>query len=180
MAQGRTVYFDLQQNAPVRGALFERQKIWVAQRVPLRSTYRRHIEDNGGELVALEKDADILIADHVRSDAPPGSFSWTWIEACIKEGQLVDKEKHLAGAAHVTTRPVDGLQPTRSSRLPYTTEDDVALWNWVKDEERRGGRILGNEIYKQLEQKVRYPPLHPNQGRISPSSTPFHFIHFRC
>lgn len=160
MAQGQTVYSDLRQDAPVRGALFEGQKIWVAQRVPMRGTFRKHIEDNGGELVALEKDADILIADHVRTDSPPGSFSWTWIEACVKAGQLVDKEAHRAGPVQVVARAVGGLQPTRSSRLPYTTEDDVALWNWVKDEERRGSRILGNEIYKQLEEKVRHLSFH--------------------
>ncbi|KAL8875277.1 MAG: hypothetical protein Q9192_009075, partial [Flavoplaca navasiana] len=45
------------------------------------------------------------------------------------------------------------IQPTKSGRTKFTTEDDQQLINWVRDFEQRGGATSGNEIYKQLEAK---------------------------
>jgi len=45
--------------------------------------------------------------------------------------------------------------PAKGTRNPYTKEDDGFLWDWVTAKERKGGHILGNEIYKQLEEVVR-------------------------
>lgn len=154
MASSHVVYSDLPEDAPAQGTLFEGLRIWVAMRVPMRKTFVSQIRDNGGQVVPLEKDADMMIADHMRSEAPSGSFSWKWIEACIKEGRLVDKEEYRAASKEVVTRPVGALKPVKTSRVPYTDADDLELYNWVKAYERRGGKVLGNEIYKQLEEQV--------------------------
>ena len=45
----------------------------------------------------LEKLANIMIADHARKDAVPGSYSWTWIEQSVNKGKLEDLNDHRAG-----------------------------------------------------------------------------------
>lgn len=138
----------------VQGSLFSGIRFFVTQRVPSRHTFLDTITRNGGEIVKIEKLADMIIADHLRSESPPGSCSYTWIEQCIKSGLLVDKEDHRAGPACGIIRPVGALNPAKGRREKYTKEDDLLLYRWVTDHERRGGKALGNEIYKQLEQTV--------------------------
>ena len=47
------------------------------------------------------------------------------------------------------------MQPAKGTRNKYTNEDDRILWSWVNDNPQKGGGTDGNEIYKQLEKKVR-------------------------
>lgn len=71
--------------------MFQNYKFWFSAQVPRRSHYislakvrllptpsqSKLIEkwqDNGGEIVALEKAADILIVDHFRKGLAPGTF----------------------------------------------------------------------------------------------------------
>jgi hypothetical protein len=104
--------------------------------------------------VPLEKLADIMIADHARKDAVPGSYSWTWIEKSVKNGKLEDLEAHRAGPSAGTSRPVGSAQPTRNTRTPFTAADDRALALWVTNAERQGLSTKGNDIYQQLERIV--------------------------
>lgn len=41
------------------------------------------------------------------------------------------------------------------ARTAFTAEDDRQLWDWVVDAEKKGARISGNKIYKDLEAIVR-------------------------
>lgn len=96
----------------------------------------------------------MIIADHKRKDAPPGSYSWKLIDDSVKEGKLADPETYLIGRPLGTSRPVASSQPTKGTRTPFTKQDDDILVAWVMPYFRRGERTAGNEIYQQLEQKV--------------------------
>jgi len=146
---------DVDDDAAPKGTLFRNIRFWVAQRVPLRSSFVIQIKANGGEIVPLEKNADIMIADHLRTEAPAGSYSYTWIEESVKQGVLQDREAHLAGPKTGYSRPVGSVRPAKTGgRLPYTAEDDRVLYEWVKPYVDKGEGDAGNEIYKQLEQVV--------------------------
>lgn len=73
----------------------------------------------------------------------------------MRNSALEDLEKYAVGPAVGTIRAVGSvIQPTKSARTKFTTEDDQQLINWVRDFKQRGGATSGNEIYKQLEAKV--------------------------
>lgn len=74
----------------------------------------------------------------------------------MKNGRLEDIEEHRAGPRTKIIREVGSSQRTRPGRVPFTTEDDDVLMKWVSKAERRGLSSRGNDIYKQLEEKVRY------------------------
>ncbi|PVI02864.1 hypothetical protein DM02DRAFT_559119 [Periconia macrospinosa] len=148
-----TVYDDVPEDADVQGQLFSGISFWVAQRVPMRTHFLDQIKTNGGTIIALEKKADYMIADHCRHDCPPGSISYTFIEKSIKAGELQNPNDHLAGppvgsASEATARRG---APSRNKRTKFTAEEDRILYKWVRDCEGKGGAADGNEIYKQLE-----------------------------
>ena len=135
--------------------IFEGKKFWVAQRVPMRSTYLEEIRKNGGEIVLLEKQADYLIADHMKSKfAPAGSISFTFIEDSVKNGAIVDPEDHRCGVPAGAVRDISSPRPSKVTREPYTTSDDRICYRWAKSAECKGASVGGNEIWKQLEAKV--------------------------
>ena len=111
-------------------------------------------QGNGGEIVILEKQADMIIADRARKDCPPGSISWHWIDQSVKKGELEDIELYRAGPATNIIREVSSAQPARKGRTPFTTEDDRILRDWCIKAERKGVSMKGNELYKQLEANV--------------------------
>lgn len=159
------------------GTLFQGNKFWLAQRTPMRKQWidqikvypRQHSflarptltfpQNNGGEVVLLEKSADYLIADHMRKDAPQGSYSWMWIQDSVKKGTLLDLDDYLIGSkpqeqGQARVRP---SAPGKSTRTPFTDEDDRVLMAWVIKREREGESVLGNKIYQELEVKVGRP-----------------------
>jgi hypothetical protein len=137
------------------GNLFAGKKFWVAQRVPTRNHLLDEIKANGGEIVALEKKADYIIADHFRRDCPPGSISYEFVTKSIEQGELRDPKDHPAGPPLGEARESGAVyQPTKSGRTPFTAEEDRILYKWVRDAESRGSPVGGNEIYKEFEAKV--------------------------
>ncbi|KAL8860483.1 MAG: hypothetical protein Q9178_003142 [Gyalolechia marmorata] len=79
-----------------------------------------------------------------------------YIEASVRNGALEDLEKYAVGPPVGTIRAVGSvIQPAKSGRTKFTTEDDHELIDWVTRVEQTGGSTSGNEIYKQLEAKVR-------------------------
>lgn len=102
-------------------------------------------QDNGGQIVVLEKSADVLIADHARKDTPVGSVSWTYITESVKNGGHVNIDDHKIHAANGSAK---------FTRARFTKEDDEILLAWVRRHKRAGERIGGNEIYKTLAKKV--------------------------
>ena len=102
----------------------------------------------------LEKHADLLVADHLRKDAPEGSVSYEYIDACLRAGRLVEKEGHLAGRPEGTARPVGSSEPGKRTRTPFSAEDDRILTSWVL-RHRKSGQLKGNKIYEELAGRVR-------------------------
>jgi hypothetical protein len=110
-------------------------------------------KSNGGEIVNLEAQADMIIADHARPKQPPGSISWTYIEKSVQKGELEDIEDHRVTSLTKTTQ-VGAAHLTRNTRTPFTTEDDQLLMEWCTRAERKGVSLKGNILYQQLEEKV--------------------------
>lgn len=117
----------------------------------------------------------MMIADHARKDAVPGSYSWTWIEQSVKKGMLEDLEKHRAGPVAGTSRPVGSSQPTRIARKAFTAADDRALALWVTNAEKQGLSTKGNLIYQQLEHVVCLLNLHLATLTVFPVESTPHF-----
>ncbi|GAM34419.1 transcription factor [Talaromyces pinophilus] len=137
------------------GTLFAGYAFWVSANVPQRNRFKELIQINGGTIVLLEKDADIKLVDHAKRDIPLNSHSYTFVEKSVRNGRPEDLEDHRAGQR---VRPVGAVGiPARSSRTPFTLQDDQILWDWVQPYERRGDQIAGNLIYQQLaEQNPRH------------------------
>ncbi|GAB7349409.1 hypothetical protein MBLNU459_g8526t1 [Dothideomycetes sp. NU459] len=146
-------YQDVADGTGIQGSIFSDKKFFLTARLPMRSHLASLVETNGGQLVKLEKQADYVIADHLRADAPPGSLSYTFIEAAIAKGGLPEECEHPAGKAANTVREVASTAPGKTTRTPFTAEDDRVLWQWVKTAEASGVAVKGNELYKQLEAK---------------------------
>ncbi|MCJ1478407.1 hypothetical protein MMC13_007087 [Lambiella insularis] len=150
MAQ--VVYTGVAAGADVRGSLFQGAKFWLSQRVPSRATFIEQIKSNGGEIVPLEKNADVKIVDHLKQDNVPGTYSYQYIERSVRNGQLEDLEKYRAGPSQGAVRPAGAIdRPPKGTRTAFTAEDDGILYDWVDESSRNGGYVLGNELYKQLE-----------------------------
>lgn len=151
------VYDDVAKDAELEaGQLFEGKKFWVMQRVPQRVALLELIKANGGQIVLLEKQADYLIADHFRpKTCPPGSISYEFVHKSIAKAEVLDPYDFEAGPRIDTARDVGSLtRPPKGLRAAYTPEEDRILYKWVNDAKASGIAVSGNELYKQLEQKV--------------------------
>ena len=89
-----TIFSGVAGDSDLRGTLFQGLKFWVSHKVPQRSRFLSDIkvkssrvralselltlltffQVNGGEILSLEKNADVKIVDHARKEAPPGSY----------------------------------------------------------------------------------------------------------
>ncbi|KAJ9319956.1 hypothetical protein DTO027B5_9068 [Paecilomyces variotii] len=144
------------------GTLFEGKKFWLSYNVPQRSRFRELIQWNGGFVVPLEKDADVKLVDYVKRDAPPDSFSYQYIERCIRAGHHVSLEAHRVGPAQPKSRPTGASHiPPRAHRKQFTKEDDEILLAWVQDSVAKGLATAGNKIYETLAQQH---PQHTSQS----------------
>ncbi|KAF7189990.1 hypothetical protein HII31_08321 [Pseudocercospora fuligena] len=152
MANAPLVVTNAQNGAGPKGTVFEGVKFFLIQRVPQRNKFIADIEANGGKVVKTERLADYLIADHMRNDAPGGSYSYTLIEAAIRDGQLPNPGDHATGRRIGSVREIGSTTiAAKGTRTPFTAEDDRQLWQWVQREKAAGGSVKGNEMYKRLE-----------------------------
>ncbi|QDS72280.1 hypothetical protein FKW77_006474 [Venturia effusa] len=138
--------------------MFAQTTFWIAQRVPSRTHYVSVVKSHKGNVTGLEKNADILIADHVRPrDAPPGALSYRFLEECETQGRLLSREErtaHECGPKPGSVREVaDASRASKAHRTAFTPADDDAIREWVKDAVRRGESHGGNEIWKDLERQ---------------------------
>ncbi|KAI7783394.1 hypothetical protein LA080_011955 [Diaporthe eres] len=135
------------------GDLFRGLKLFISLRVPQRERWANLVQGNGGEVVKLEKQADMLIADHIKKNgaAPPAdSYSWQWIEYSVKNGFLQPKDDYrIEGVpAAGASAPAKGKQ-----RVKFTKEDDEILARFVLNHERQGHATKGNVIFEDLYKK---------------------------
>ncbi|KAL6352805.1 hypothetical protein LRP88_13278 [Fusarium phalaenopsidis] len=134
-------------NGAQGGNIFKDVKFWVAQRVPLRSTW---------------------IDDIKRLDAPPGSYSWKFIEDSVRNGIIQIKDKYRIGPDPDLPRPVGAKHGAKTTRTPFTKDDDANLARWVLSQ--RSQQQQGNAIYQQYEAiSIQRPRPQPN---TAPESAP--------
>ncbi|KAM3509059.1 hypothetical protein MY11210_006475 [Beauveria gryllotalpidicola] len=132
------------------GRIFNGLKFWVAQQVPMRSDILDHVKRNGGVVVALEKDADYLIADHARKNAPSGSISWKFITESVENGVVQIPDRYRIEQAPAGPRQAASGRPARLVRAKFTTAEDAALASWVLAHDRH---LTGNAMYMEFETK---------------------------
>jgi hypothetical protein len=134
------------------GTLFYGQKFWFSATVPQRKWFVENVKANGGQVVQLENQADVLLVDHTRKNPAPGTHSYKYVELSIRKGRLEKLDDHVVGGTSRADRPVGSItMAPKGSRRPYTEADDQFLWNWVKPLEEAGGATAGNSIYQDLE-----------------------------
>ncbi|KAI4853324.1 hypothetical protein E4T44_00910 [Aureobasidium sp. EXF-8845] len=143
------VYTDMAD--PVGGAdgVFTDSKFFIVQRVPQRSHYVSLVESNGGTVVKLEAQADYLIADHMRHDAPSGSLSYKFIEEAINQGEIPDDKAFLANRRK-SANSTAATSSKKSTRTLFTDDDDKLLYALVHKAKEQGYAIQGNTLYQVL------------------------------
>ncbi|WQF86176.1 Putative TRF2-interacting telomeric protein/Rap1 [Colletotrichum destructivum] len=138
-----------------QGTLFRETSFFVTQRVPDRKNILDLITQNGGKIVKLDKQADMVIADHVRPDCPLGSLHWKFIKDSVDNGALQETDKYLIHPSPVASRAVGHSRsailsaPIKGTRTPFNTADDASLTKWVLS--HPPNKRSGNEIYKAFE-----------------------------
>jgi hypothetical protein len=143
------VYTDMADPVGGTGGVFTDSKFFIVQRVPQRSHYVSLVESNGGRVVKLEAQADYLIADHMRHDAPPGSLSYKFIEEAIKQGKIPDDEAFLANRRK-SANSTAATSSKKSTRTLFTDDDDKLLYALVHKAKEQGYAIQGNTLYQVL------------------------------
>ena len=132
----------------------------------------------------LENQATVLIADHVRKDAPPGSLSWRFVELSVKNGKLEEPGRHIISPGHSARTPAAASaaavsRPSGGARNWFTKEDDDILTKHVIRQERQHMSVRGNKIYQELAAKVsEYTCLNSFPGLFLLCSS-FFFFFFR-
>ncbi|KAG9569084.1 hypothetical protein KCU71_g2532, partial [Aureobasidium melanogenum] len=147
------VYTDMADSADVQGRVFANVKFFIVQRVPSRSHYISLVERNGGRVVKLEAQADYLIADHLRHDAPAGSLSYKFIEEAINQGQIPEDDSPFLAGRRKSINPVTTAAASsskKSTRTPFTDDDDKLLYKWVHRANDQGLATQGNTLYQVL------------------------------
>lgn len=141
----------------VVGDLFKEVAFFIMQRVPFRSSYVEKVNRNGGRVVAKEKDADHIIGDPLKSkDAPLGAISYQYIDSAIDLGRLPATDEFMihsqqnttelgtSSVSMTTTKKRLHAADARTTRTPFTREEDIALYKFVAGEppgKRKGGAI---------------------------------------
>ncbi|CAK7205848.1 hypothetical protein SEUCBS139899_008627 [Sporothrix eucalyptigena] len=135
---------------------FEGLKFWVSIHAPGRT--KRDITNNGGIVVAAEKDADICIMDPARAGQNPAKhlFSHVWITDCIRQQTQLDEgpyrvatiiaqenerrrqeEDPPAERSQYTLVEAPRARPPAGSlkrvRNEYSREDDRILVQWLRE-----------------------------------------------
>ncbi|POS79002.1 hypothetical protein DHEL01_v202605 [Diaporthe helianthi] len=144
------------------GDLFQGMKLFISYRVPQRERWVKLVKGNGGEVVPLENQADMLIADHLKRNGvvpPPGSYSWQWIQFSVQNGFLQSEDDYRIQEAPArpagASRAAGTTAPARGQRSKFTAEDDDVLARFVWDKEQQGCKIKGNVIFEELDRKAQ-------------------------
>ncbi|EPS41133.1 hypothetical protein H072_5000 [Dactylellina haptotyla CBS 200.50] len=158
------------------GFLFKGLAFHLSNLCPMKSHFQSLLQVNGAKLCKTETGADAIISDHLKSQGNvPSAVSFTWIEACVKSGELVDIEPYRISALQSNSeapkktgkatsssirKQIAAAGPTppiAGTRRAFTKEeDDLLLW-WIE----HAGLTGGNAVYKSLAEAF---PTHSFQG----------------
>ena len=142
---------------------------------PPAAALSNRLQSNGGKQVQLEKFADVIIADHARTDAPANSVSWKYIEDCVKSGDLLNADDYKIKRTTTNLHLLTSTAPTKSTRNPFTRADDQKLLRYVYDCDFKGEPTSGKKIYEQFAAMVATPFGPPGTSQTAltaPPSTP--------
>ncbi|KAI5208403.1 hypothetical protein AUEXF2481DRAFT_41322 [Aureobasidium subglaciale EXF-2481] len=137
----------------IQRGVFADKKFFIVQRVPQRSHFISLVEGNGGRVVKLEAQADYLIADHMRPDAPAGSLSYKFIDEVIKKGEIPEDESTFLANRSKPTKSdatAGASSSKKATRTAFTDDDDKMLYKWVAKAHEEGLALQGNKLYQQL------------------------------
>jgi len=82
------------------------------------------------------------------------SYSFKYIEQCVRQGRLVDLEAHRAGPSKPRGMGASNV-PKKGTRSIYTLEDDQLLYDFLQPfENEPNAPIHGNKIYQLFERRV--------------------------
>ncbi|KAK8189794.1 uncharacterized protein BKA78DRAFT_380206 [Phyllosticta capitalensis] len=138
----------------LKGDLFADQTFWIAQRVPNRPDLVKLVKYNGGTLEQVESRAKYRIVDRTRDGLPPGAISHRYILDSVDNCELEDVETHRCGprAGSATeagsSKNASSTHAPRHGRLPFSAQDDRDLYCHMRQYEKKGAHMKGNEIYK--------------------------------
>ncbi|GAP92907.1 putative transcription factor [Rosellinia necatrix] len=135
--------------------VFKGLKFWISARVPPRKTCVDIIQENGGTVVPIEGNADMLICDPAKEPVP-NSYSYRLIADAARQGSLDGKEDYLCDLPANRPKSSRPLPATKLTRNKFTKEDDQLLIRFVTEQERLGEHAGGNKIYKTFAEE------HPN------------------
>ncbi|KAJ5168675.1 uncharacterized protein N7482_004269 [Penicillium canariense] len=163
-------------------SLFKGARFFMSRAIPQRTQLKDKIEQHGGSVVLLEKDADVILVDHMKKNIthPANALSYQYVEQSIRRGRLEDPESHRVGAS--APRPMGASNiPQKSTRRSYTLKDDQIVFDWLYPwEQEAGAPTHGNQIYQALaerggfprKKKLVYAPERPaSAARSEPSQT---------
>ncbi|ODA82294.1 hypothetical protein RJ55_00801 [Drechmeria coniospora] len=99
-----------------------------------------------------------MIADHARKDTLTGSLSWKFVTESVHNGAIQLEDRYRIGPDPDIPRPSGSGQPTKTTRTPFTHEEDVLLARFLLS---HPDHQTGNNIYHDLGLKH---PQHPWQS----------------
>ncbi|KAJ5387781.1 hypothetical protein N7509_010322 [Penicillium cosmopolitanum] len=144
--------------------IFQGQRFWLSREVPQRSRFKDLITKHGGVVVLMEKDADVMLVDHIKKNIPTGCHSYKYVEESIRKGQVADLDAHRAGSSRPRAMGASNI-PKQGTKSVYTLEDDQLLYDFLYPfEQEENAPIHGNKIYQLLERRF---PKHPWQSSRS-------------
>lgn len=106
----------------------------------------------------------MMIADNVKKGGvspTPGSYSYTWIQFSVSNGQLQPKDDY-------EILPHPSFKSVKSTRTRFTEKDDAILVKWVL--KREGSGEAGNLIYQDLARQVSRTPPPPTSASPATAS----------
>ncbi|KAI0389063.1 hypothetical protein F5Y17DRAFT_450446 [Xylariaceae sp. FL0594] len=131
-----------------KDGVFQGLKFWLSSYVPQRPACMNTIMKNGGVITARERDADLLICNPKRSPVS-GSYSHELIEDAVRACSLDAKDDYLCTAAPIRPgAPAGTSTKPKVTRNRFTRPEDDLLTDYVREMEKLGEPISGNEIYK--------------------------------
>ncbi|POS86253.1 hypothetical protein EPUL_000905 [Erysiphe pulchra] len=134
--------------------IFHGKKFLVFQRIPRYVEIVGMIKANGGILVKIDKEADIIITDHMHGCPKENSINWTFIRDSVQNSRLEDIDKYRAERKANTHRNLEYKRPRGNTRVSFSSNDDKILWEWCTNQEnlsKYSKGLKGNAIFQQLE-----------------------------
>ncbi|KAK6526055.1 hypothetical protein TWF281_011094 [Arthrobotrys megalospora] len=148
--------------------LFSGLTFFLTSFCPTKDYFRTLVESNGGKVCKTDRNADLIISDHLKSQGNvEKAISYKWIVSCVENKELVDAEGFYISALRARNQPVSKKPVKKSAasikaqvaaveggggyraagtRVPFSVQDDNILMWWIEKETK----LSGNKAYQEL------------------------------